>query len=435
VRTRNSLGVKIFGILALAWGIRALYKAAAYFVSKPWLDLELSWKEWIVSADTLWFVLIPTYLVASGIGLLKGKPWARWLLLITTGMVVTLLAGRLVVMGPCTEETRYVMWFGIAAFVFWFFNRPAIRSKYPQVKGMKILAIVWVATLLSGLVWAAISWFREGGPESPRLQKGVYEYKGEDFYASDYVRTRFPLMYTMVIPKDSVVRMLYKDESGGIDIWVTPPEEHGLITLGNYSWIEQVASFGGAFDEDADPYRVTRKLFAERYGIIPRLLRKLVVAGEAARFEEARIDGLTAFIARSLGETARVEFQLFQNRHPIGAGSITAPREGGGLRIEQIDNIISSIRPQEEPPRSAAEYFQEGVGLFDAGEVEAAKFSFSSALCVDWENADCHYYMVRAFLETDNAKSAWEHLKEGMSLNPDYPEAKALLERMRAAEW
>jgi hypothetical protein len=428
MRTRSSVAVKFFGVLALAWGIRGLYKAVVYFAGKPWTEFELSWTQWLLSSDATLLVLIPVCLIASGTGLLRGKPWARCLLLTTTAILVILLAGRLIVIGPCTEEIRYVVGFGMAGFVIWFFNQPTIRSMYPPVKGMRILAMVWVMTLLSGLFWATISWFREGGPESPRLEKTVYQYKGDDVFARDYVRSPFPLMYTLVIPKEFVVRSLTKDDSGSIDIWLATPEGRGLIALGSSPWFDYLFPLSGALPKDGDAYRSTRKLFAERYGLIPRLVRKLGIVGNASRFEEARIDGVTAFIARSLGETASIEYYLFQERQPIGAGSIVAPKEGYSLSIEQVDDVISSIKPQDEPPRSAEEYFQEGVALFDAGDVEGAKFSFASALCLEWENAECHYYLARAFLETDNAKSGWEHLKEAMSLDPDCPEAQELLE-------
>ena len=71
----------------------------------------------------------------------------------------------------------------------------------------------------------------------------------------------------------------------------------------------------------------------------------------------------------------------------------------------------------------------------DTGDVEAAKFRFASALCLEWENPDYHYHMAEAFFETDRLRSAWDHLNKSVSLKRDYQRAQELFDRIRAAEW
>jgi hypothetical protein len=431
-RNKESLGIRIFGILALASGAWILYKFVVYLASKPWTDLELSWIEWLADAITDIPLWAAACFIFSGVGLLKRKPWASSILLVGTGLTVLLFEWRLIMVGPCTEEIRYVVAFATAALVIWFFNRPTIRSMHPPVKGMKIVGIVWVIALSAGLVWATINWLKKGGPKTPRLREVVYEYKGDDFYASNYVRTPFPLGYTVAVPKGSVLR---KVEGGnGYTVFLTGAKEDWLIILRSESILQKMEPSAWPFGY-SDVYHFSRKLFRERYGLIPMVMRSLVLRPSSYQVEEAEIGGCTCFIVKCNGMKPAADYYVFCGHDVVGEGAIIAEESGkGDLGKQRIDEMLSSIRLQDEPPKSTVEYVEEGVALFDAGDVEAAKFSFASALCLEWENAEYHYYLGRAFFETGNAKSAWEHLKQATSLDPDYPEAQELLDRVQPAE-
>jgi hypothetical protein len=344
--------------------------------------------------------------------------------------------GRLVLFGPCTEGIRYTVAFAAAAVVIWYFNRKSIRLQFPYGRSLKVPGILWIVAVSSILIWATASWYSEGGHTSPRLQKVVYEPRNGAFYSENYSRTGFPVGYTLAVPKGFVVASLDKEEEGGVSVCLTDPRKGGIIDICSQNRLGFTLSIAEVLGYSSDSYESTRKVFAERYGLFLRLPRKFIVGlGDDGQFEEARIGNITAFIAKSFEETTWIEYYLFQGREHMGAGTIVSRAEGGSLSQEQINEILSSIRPQDQPIKSDMEYFEEGLALFDAGDVEAAKFRFASALCLDWDNPEYHYHMAEAFLETDRLRSAWDHLNESVSLDPDYPAAQELFDRIRAGEW
>jgi len=104
--------------------------------------------------------------------------------------------------------------------------------------------------------------------------------------------------------------------------------------------------------------------------------------------------------------------------------------KNGILKKEEIENMISSLRLVSSE-KTAKDYFQEGLNLFNQSKYEEAKFKFVNALCIDGENAECYYYLARAFLKTGKQKEAERHLKETITFQPDYLDAQKLLQEIR----
>ena len=72
--------------------------------------------------------------------------------------------------------------------------------------------------------------------------------------------------------------------------------------------------------------------------------------------------------------------------------------------------------------------------MFSQQDFEAAKFPFASALILDWQNSKYQYYLGRAFFKTENWNSAEMRLKKAISLQPDFPEARKLLEKVEGKQ-
>ncbi|MEE9143614.1 MAG: hypothetical protein V3U06_02455 [Candidatus Binatia bacterium] len=92
------------------------------------------------------------------------------------------------------------------------------------------------------------------------------------------------------------------------------------------------------------------------------------------------------------------------------------------------------MKLQNKPLMSAQEYFREGMILFNRKDYEKAKFPFASALYLDWQNSKYQYYLGRAFFKTENWNSAEMRLMKAVSLQPDFPEARKLLEKVKGKQ-
>lgn len=66
-----------------------------------------------------------------------------------------------------------------------------------------------------------------------------------------------------------------------------------------------------------------------------------------------------------------------------------------------ISEILSSLEKVTGDLRSAEEYFQQGLSLYNQQEYEEAKFSFVNAVFQDPENTQYRYFLELAFLKTD----------------------------------
>ncbi len=143
------------------------------------------------------------------------------------------------------------------------------------------------------------------------------------------------------------------------------------------------------------------------------------------------MNDINAFVMKSNGKYFWRDYHLFRQNVSLGSSTIMVKKEGEFNKIN-IDEIISSIKYQEKPLKSAEGFFEEGVTLYNKQEYEKAKLSFASALCLDWENSRYHYYLGSSFFENKNWDSAKQHLEKTISLQPDYLEAQKLLQEIKS---
>jgi hypothetical protein len=125
----------------------------------PWAELKHEWYKiisWSFVSSLVFFLAIVAGFVVSGIGVVKAKPWSRYLLLITTGVALWSLVNRLIVVGPCTEEFYYISRFSIAVLFIGFFNRKSVRTVFPYRKVLKVLTVLWIIVLSIEIAGASI---------------------------------------------------------------------------------------------------------------------------------------------------------------------------------------------------------------------------------------------------------------------------------------
>jgi len=422
VRSSQRLAIAVFGIVAIGFGISILYNFFNFLMNIFQVVSGYGLIDDIISLQ----IIVGLGLIISGYGLLRFKPWARYSLLIHIGLLLWAMLNRIIIIGISTFEYYYLIHFiGIALFL-WFFNRKSIKGLFPYYKNLRHLSIVWITILTLEIAVFAGMWFEYGYNNIPKLQEAVYQSKDEDFYLKDYSRTFFPLKYTLALPKNITFHNVVKDDEGAINIVLTNHKKY-FIGLNSQSFLMQMLSDMKNILGYDSHYHFAKKLYSERYGMIFTLFRSLSI-NNINKVEEAEINNVDGFVEKS--DCGR-EFHLFRNNNLIGSGSIRSCKSCGGLSQQQMDEIIGSIKYQDKPVKSAQEFFEDGLRFYNGGDIEKAKLSFASALCLDWENSQYHYYLGDCFFQDESWDSAKEHIEKALSLQPDYFEAKTLLEKIK----
>ena len=432
MQPKSSISIMVFGILSIACGLFVFYTIVLDLVSMPWAALEHKWYRMISRSfvsSLIFFLAIVAGFVVSGIGVVRAKPWSRYLLLITTGVALWSLVNRLIVLGPCTEELYYISRFSIGALFIGFFNRKSVRTVFPYRKELKVLTVIWIIVLSIEIAGASVLWLRYRRYTIPTLQEGVYPVQDESFYSKDYIRTPFPLKYTVAIPKGFTPFSVDRHDDIGITIMLLGPNK-GSISMSDPTLLETMYFSAKGFGY-RDPHRYYQKFYSERYGLYFLIMKVSDPPLDAQSMERAQINGLSVFVKKGKARDKLWDkFSLFRGSEVIGHGDIM----GSGFTGQQVDDIISSLRLQDKPLESARDFFQEGKTLFQQRDFEGAKFSLISALCLDWENPQYHYYLGRTFFETENWFSAKEHLRKALSFQPAHPEAQKLLKKAENKE-
>lgn len=432
---KNQTNIGVFGILSNVFGLIILSNIAKYLLTKPWTALASNLETWIMTSCLAFSLLLAGGFIVSGWGVFRAKPWSRYLLLVITGFYLWGLASRMIMLGPCTEEVFYIIAFVIGGLFIWFFNRESVKTLFPYRKGLKLITIVWIGVILLEFLGAGIYWFKFFGNYLLKLERTVYESKDDIHYSRDYFRSPFPLKYSLAIPNGFTPWLVERDHLSGIMISLIGTKNNpikGTITIMDQRFLQELYSHGKLFGY-RNPYRFYHKFYSERYGLYFVFFRMLGSPFGMYRVEEFEIDGLKGFIKKLKGRRYKnwgSVYYLFQGNEAIGQGDIFLC----GPDHQQVDDIISSIRPQDRPQKSAQDFFQEGKIFFYQHDFEKAKFSFVSALCLDWENPQYHYYLGHTFFETENWDSAKSHLEKSISLQADYPEAQKLLNEVKSKE-
>jgi len=429
IQIKDRVFIAIFGVVAIGVGLSILYHTVKSFNFVNFSE-NISYLTLIDKLPLMDIILGPG-LVISGFGLLRNKEWSRHFLLIFIGLLLWVLVTHLVLLGISTNRYFHFYLIGVALSL-WFFNRKSIKRAFPYHKNLKLVSIVLIALITLEISFLTIIWFKCEGYKIPKLQKAVYETKDDDFYSRNYFRSTFPLEYTIALPKEFTLSNIKKDDKLGIDIFLVNPSKDSIITIKDQACFKNVMFHGiGEKMGYSSPYRFAEKFFSERYAPLFLIFRS-IISFNMYQTEAAEINDFNCFIEKGMREKSlRNEIHLFKEQDIMGTVTIASAKKEKSLTQLQMNDIIASIKLPETPLKSAQEFFQEGVRRYNRQDYEKAKLSFASALCLDWDNSQYHYYLGDCIFKDENWCWAKEHVEEAISLQPDYLEAKSLLEKIK----
>ncbi len=450
--------IRIVGILAVLIGIWGLFKSVKLCVSvlsfvresgttigsflrRIDIGEDMSCGPWQALLLSIFFLTaVAIYFLVSGFGLLSLKRWSRENILAAAILAMFFSVGRFLMLGPYTEEVRYLLVFLYCGFLIWFFNRKSVTEQFPPFSKIELffmIVLVTVGFLLASAGWLYLWGFKMKAYQWPGLQKAVYTAKDESFYSANYFRSPFPLKYTVAVPNQITLFNIQKEKGYGVEIILYNAANPGLDRI----WLfDEKPGLEIVFRDSRkawqllgypDFYQFCKKVFCERYGVLFQLYRSIYFKESTCKLDELRIADLEGFISKA--DSSNVlsgDYHVFRGCDFLGRVYVSTKKQQEPSGFDHINEIILSVLPQDSTFKSAQEFFQEGKTLFDANDFEKAKFSFASALCLDWDNADYHYYLGRAFYRTANFDSAKEHFKNAVFIRPPYSEALKLLQEI-----
>jgi tetratricopeptide (TPR) repeat protein len=402
IHIKDRVLIAIFGITAIILGIISLYNH--YYYIKP--------------------------LIYSPLKLTINNQTGNLLFGLITGLGFIL---SIIIWGSHSKESYVLYYFFLVGILIWFFNRKTIKAVFQYHKNLKVLSKVWIVILTLEIVAYGILWFKYEFYKIPKPQQVVYQSKDSGFYSKGYYRSSFPLKYTIALPRYFSLAGISNDAGGAICIMFIDPADpqKDLILISNQTFFleKSYSDFGRNLGYNS-PYRFAEWFFSERYSIIFGRLRSITTK-HLNKVERAKINDLNGFVEKgNIKAGFKNEIYLFHDHDFMGFVSIFGCKDEKNLTRSQMDEIIASNKYQEKPIKSAQEFFQDGLTFYNGKDIEKAKLSFASALCLDWENSQYHYYLGDCFFRDENWDSAKEHVEQAISIQPDYLHAKTLLEKI-----
>ena len=433
---KESVAIDFFAFTFLILGLGTGYRYMSEGGIQSYLGLFFWDPELIGLVATPVWVFV---LILSAFALFQKKPWARHLVLSTTGLIVLYLVNRLILLGPSTEEYYYLGSLTAATTTIWFFNRGSIIARFPSGKVLKIVSRLWFVLLVLGIVSAVGLWFFMGGHKIPKLVKVPSEsivMAREP--SSDLVLNSFPFKYVMMIPEGSdlggfmgsdKLDMIVLRSPEGVGIVMSDSKRFGLFS-DLWDSLEIPQGFGYA-----NSYQFAQKQFSERYGLFYVLLWVGLSYYGPYELQETHMGGLDLFIQKGRNKHRQTVFvYLFKDQEAIGEVHINKKNEDGVLSEELINSLIASIEYQEEPSLSDREFFEEGMASLKREDYRSAKLSLASAIHLNPVDSRYRYQLARAFLKTGSPNWAKPQLQEAIKLKPDYEEAIKLLADIEVKE-
>lgn len=234
-------------------------------------------------------------------------------------------------------------------------------------------------------------------------QRIFYAAKDNTYLSSHYVK-RDIFNVTLFLPKDIQVQSLQK-----------------MSLFWNKSYLLSLANSKGTvrMSVNLDPTGELYKYFGYRnsYEFHRRLSRFLhFVSSNLLMFRKEKIifndisvgQSLEGFLTVLPSKDKRLiyEYRIYDKNNKGITGNLHFLSAKSDLTYENIGDIIGSLELHPVPPKSAEQFFKEGLALINKSQYEEAKFSLGNALYQDWQDPKYNYYLGIAFFKTNNHSQA-----------------------------
>lgn len=452
----SAIWVYAVGIFMFIWGFCQLGYAFMDFdlpITIPFTDWGILLGEQELFSDVQIGLALSCML--TGVGLLFFRAWARvftvWIIWTFVGFIYYIF----LLIGPMEFEDfflkKFGLFFGVALLLLWFFNQEKTRETLNsdgQKKRKKLIPLFTSLLIIVGVfVFVQLPAqlpliFTEA--RFPAIQEVSYDSPDQEVYKTRYDRTKFPLPYTLAIPKGTRLVSLnqgvgFKKE-GKCEIRLDTPGQAQSILLSRQTplqeeWASENTQKFLKRIYPLTPYQYARKIFSDRRSVIYWRSRNEIGQWGGDEIHEVHLSGLKNFVVKVekpgevFGKDIRwyFDFNLFLKEKAAGGGKIFLFKGDP----KGVTDILASLEPNLIKSTTAFDFHHEGREFIKKKNYEKAKISIASALCLEEENAEYHYSMGQAFYKTRDYEQADRHLTKMMQVNYEFEGARELFENTR----
>jgi len=372
--------------------------------------------------------------VAGITRILEKRKWGYYFAMITPWAIFSAQLKQSVYFGIYGEAFRYWCVLGVvAAILIIIFQKKTgeyFNLNDKDRKALRVVAVIFVAVL----ALQVIAYFQFIYPKTKKwitgeiiLKKETYPVGNGEFLLARGVVKRSLFDYEMYLPVDFSIRSV-----GDTSLILANTDKEAWLTVENFSWFGrrvQEASFSEAFGF-ATPYDFEKKLYNERFGIVPLMLKDIEIGSGKCDFYEVTFPGCRGFfqIIDKGRQSVLYHYSLYFGNDKKRSLSLTfGVAKNSHFDPGLIKLVVSSIK-RNTVAVTASAFFERGVAAMSAGDYESAKFEFAEAINRDSHNPSYYYQLGLAYVKTARWCAAKGSLTEALKLKPDYPDAKNLLQ-------
>jgi hypothetical protein len=381
----------------------------AYGVWRVFFDKTLAdWKEpEKYLGNILWIIAALVFPLMAAIGLYRGKKGgvqavSLWLLFSTVALEFGLIS-----YGPTFFFPK--AWWGVAAVLVLFFlvgPRDLWQSFWIRLPGTKSITPLWLEKAFFGLVWLLLL----SAPSAIYVYFGArmgFTYPAfaplpkEESDTTIGVSPSLPFGFQMRLPSQP-------DQT-----WVYPKDNSLNMYMGKHLWtFESKNLFQNSLATFTDS---NRKFFAERYGMIPKVIKSMDFGDKPDYFFELNQNGLWGAVAIRQSykkDPVSVLVYLWDDK-----GTPLGRIEGFADSLAQKDwNWVYTLKKSEPPAWTPDQYAQAAKKCDLLGQTGQAEFYLASAAIVDPDKPPRLKSLIGYFQEKGFIQKAQSQLKEALEI-------------------
>lgn len=455
---KRSIGVTIFGLIFILGVLLILVSSLIFiglcfkFKSIPSSGVMESFSYWkyLMFFAAPWGVISSLIYIICGIGLLKLKYWARYIIMVLIIIFPIASLNKALIFGNQNLNViGLLLQIVIVFYILWFFMKGKVKKQFEVKKGVKfilktryaaisiiVLTLLTPAILLIFKVYTSLKYkepFFVAKPQVIRLQKPEDETLLEKYRRIELFGTSF------LIPNDFVI-INFSKPSDNFSEWIIFIASPGdskkrLISLSSkiiYETTPEIYKIMGF----KNAYNFEQAILTNNWSPIFITLRNITrLKGDVFKIEQINSSKLKGFIKSTYDERQNrcIHEISFYSKDTLSSRGMMIMFNQKYLDRKDILNIISSFTLLEEKERDSDKCYKEGLEFLNSNDFINAQFKFANAYYLSPENPEYGYMLARTLFKNGRKSfySIKRILEDVLKLGPDYKDARELLKTVK----